>query len=108
MAAQAPMSSRSVPLYAVLILLVLFLASGMKSATGSCGGTVDGEEVEVSSLIAVLTLSEVASVNMVLYMSPSHRFSVGAIVTGFTITEAVADKVTFGFDFTAGSDVVYS
>jgi hypothetical protein len=41
-------------------------------------------------------------------MDANHHVSVVSIITGWTVNSAVADKVTFGFDFTCTGQAVYA
>ena len=83
-------------------------ASGLKSATGNAAGSLDNTNKVLSSLMTVLTMSAMTTVNCALYMDSAHHFSVACIVTGFTINETLHDKTTFSFDFTVASTPVYA
>lgn len=81
--------------------------AGLKSATGNASGTMDGTNAKLSTIIAVITASATTVVNLVLHMDSAHHFSVPSIITGWTVTAPVADKVTIGFDFTASNSIIY-
>ncbi len=82
--------------------------AGLKSLTGNATGNMDGTLSVLSTIMNVLFNSAASSVvNLVLHMNSGHHVSVASIITGFTINDAVADKVTFGFDFTVSGQPVY-
>lgn len=82
--------------------------AGLKSLTGNAAGTMDGTDGALSALLTVMFNSATTSVNAVLHMDANHHVSVACVITGWTINSAIADKTTFGFDFTVGSDPVYA
>lgn len=82
--------------------------AGLKSLTGNAAGNMDGTLSVMSTILNVLFNSAANSVvNATLYMDAGHHVSVGCIITGFTVNTNVADKVTFGFDFTVSGQPVY-
>ncbi len=82
--------------------------AGLKSLTGNVAGNMSGTDGATSVLMTTLFNSATTSVNVVLHLDANHHVSVAAIITGWTLNSTAPDKVTFGFDFTAGSDPVYA
>ena len=82
--------------------------AGLKSLTGNAAGTFSGTDGALSALMTVMFNSATTSVDCVFHLDTAHHVSVACIITGWTINSAAADKVTFGFDFTVGSDPVYA
>jgi len=81
--------------------------AGLKSITGNCAGTFDGTDGALSVVMTTLFNSATTAVNCVLNMDANHHVSVVSIITGWTVNSAVADKVTFGFDFTCTGQAIY-
>lgn len=82
--------------------------AGLKSLTGNAAGNMDGTLSIMSTILNILFNSAATSVvNLVLHLDGSHHVSVASVITGFTLNDAVADKVTFGFDFTVSGQPVY-
>ena len=82
--------------------------AGLKSLTGNVTGTMDGTDGATSVLMTTLFNSATTSVNCVLNMDANHHVSVTSIITGWTINSNVADKTTFGFDFTCSAAPKYA
>jgi len=80
--------------------------AGLKGLTGNAAGTYDGAQVALSTFMTVMFNSATTSVNCVLHMDTAHHVSAACVITGWTINSAVADKVTFGFDFTCSGTPV--
>lgn len=83
-------------------------SSGLKSATGSAAGNFDATDPRLSVIAAVFIGSETTTINAAFYLDSNHHVSVVCVMTGFSIGEPVADKVTFGFDFTVSGTPVYA
>jgi len=81
---------------------------GLRSATGNAAGNFSNSDARFSVISAVLFSSTPTVVNCAFWLDTAHHVSASCIITGFTVNENVAEKVTFGFDFTVSGTPVYA
>jgi len=81
---------------------------GLKSATGTISGDYDPDCSHIDNIINMMADGTLYNIWLQLHAAASHYFTCGALVTGFTLSQAVADKTTFSMNVTVDGGLTWT